>query len=297
MPDCGFVLIHRSVWSSDDFDPEPFTQREAFLWLVSNAAWKPCKVRYGPHTYHLERGDYVSSIRRLGEQWGWHRCKVDRFLNNLVDRGVIKIGIQPRQSRDKTRDKSETEPETTSETHRKRYASLITICNYNKYQGERGTNDTLDETCGETPDKVQPRQSRDKSETYKNKNNKLTRKQEDLDSKESIDHFFETEFWPAYPKKVGKGDALKAIKAAAKRSSTGEIIVGLRRACDHWRAVGTDPQFIPNPGTWLRADRWKDEQPACGPPRRFEVVNGGGGTVFDKLRRKYEDEENDGRLF
>lgn len=113
----------------------------------------------------------------------------------------------------------------------------------------------------------------------------------------SIDHFFETEFWPAYPKKVGKGDALKALKAAAKRSSTGEIIVGLRRACDHWRAVGTDPQFIPNPGTWLRADRWKDEQPACGPPKRFEVVNGGGGTVFDKLRRKYEDEENDGRLF
>jgi len=64
------------------------------------------------------------------------------------------------------------------------------------------------------------------------------------------------EFWPIYPRKVGKRAAAKAFTAAVKRAPAEVILAGVRRYAD-------DPnlppeQFIPHPATWLQADRWDD---------------------------------------
>lgn len=65
------------------------------------------------------------------------------------------------------------------------------------------------------------------------------------------------EFWVHYPKKVAKGDALKAFRQAVRRASAEDIIAGARR-------FSTDPnlpekRYIPHPGKWLRGDQWDDE--------------------------------------
>lgn len=69
-----------------------------------------------------------------------------------------------------------------------------------------------------------------------------------------------TEWWPHYPKKVKKLDAEKAYRAALKRGVTPkELLDGLQRQKDAWKAKGTEPQYIPYPATWLRAGSWEDE--------------------------------------
>jgi hypothetical protein len=67
---------------------------------------------------------------------------------------------------------------------------------------------------------------------------------------------FDQEFWPAYPHKVGKPDALKAFLRARNRAQLDTIMDGLRAY------VGkSDDRPWCNPSTWLNQDRWGD-QPA-----------------------------------
>lgn len=65
------------------------------------------------------------------------------------------------------------------------------------------------------------------------------------------------DFWDAYPRKVGKGAAVKAFKAAAKKHDFDLIVEGARR-------IAADPnlpasQFVPYPATWLNREGWNDE--------------------------------------
>ena len=64
-------------------------------------------------------------------------------------------------------------------------------------------------------------------------------------------------WWDDYPKKIGKGQAVKAYKAALKKADADMILAGLRRHLPLWER--TERQFIPNPSTWLNGERWDDE--------------------------------------
>ena len=68
------------------------------------------------------------------------------------------------------------------------------------------------------------------------------------------------EFWQAYPKKTGKGEARKAW---AKIRPNAELLQQMLNAIawqsqsEQWRKDGG--QFIPMPSTWLNQQRWEDE--------------------------------------
>lgn len=72
-----------------------------------------------------------------------------------------------------------------------------------------------------------------------------------------IDELF-TAFYQAYPRKVGKPNALKAWK---KFKVDAELAVKIMASLDahkqtkQWR----DKQYIPHPATWLNQERWNDE--------------------------------------
>ena len=65
------------------------------------------------------------------------------------------------------------------------------------------------------------------------------------------------EFWAAYPKKVGRGAALKAYDRAVKKIPHEDLMGALKN-----HKFSTDPQYIPNPSTWLNQERWLDETTA-----------------------------------
>jgi hypothetical protein len=63
------------------------------------------------------------------------------------------------------------------------------------------------------------------------------------------------EFWLAYPRKVGIGDARKAWKSTASvRPDVSVVVAAVQAAKAGW----LDPKFIPYPASWLRAHRWAD---------------------------------------
>ena len=69
-------------------------------------------------------------------------------------------------------------------------------------------------------------------------------------------------FWEAYPKKRSKGDAEKAFEQLNVHKSSElltKMLSALERAktCDQW--TRDNGQYIPYPGTWIRAKGWEDD--------------------------------------
>jgi len=74
-----------------------------------------------------------------------------------------------------------------------------------------------------------------------------------------------SDFYTLFPRKKSRGDAEKAWKQAMKAGhDPDEIIAGLKRNLAD--ITKRDPQFIPYPATWLRAQSWADEPDAAPPP-------------------------------
>lgn len=68
-----------------------------------------------------------------------------------------------------------------------------------------------------------------------------------------------TEFWQAYPRKVGKGAAEKAWTKANPDLQSVLTALAWQTKQDAWTKDGG--QFIPHPGTYLNQRRWEDEKP------------------------------------
>lgn len=67
------------------------------------------------------------------------------------------------------------------------------------------------------------------------------------------------DFWKIYPRRVAKGNAIKAWP--------GDEFLPAIKAALEWQArdLWRDPKFIPHPATWLNACRWEDERPRQAP--------------------------------
>lgn len=65
------------------------------------------------------------------------------------------------------------------------------------------------------------------------------------------------EWYSGYPRKVGKGQALKAYKAARKKVDHQTLIDALAGQLRSLTARGAD--YVPYPATWLNGERWADE--------------------------------------
>ena len=65
-----------------------------------------------------------------------------------------------------------------------------------------------------------------------------------------------TAFWAAYPRRVGKLDALKAYERARKLDSAENILAGVAK---YKRHLPDEARFVCHPATWLNKGRWMDE--------------------------------------
>jgi hypothetical protein len=114
MSDGGFFTVDRSVWDHPLFTKEKFTEIQAWLWLISSAAWEPSRVRVGRAFFDLQRGQCAFSLRFMAQKWMWSEARVRRFLDRLSNDAAVLLQA--------TRD-----------------ATQITICKYNDYQQKRRT--------------------------------------------------------------------------------------------------------------------------------------------------------------
>jgi hypothetical protein len=52
----GTVNIARDLWDDPTFKDSVMSQREAWIWLIADASWKPRPKRIGDHILNLQRG-------------------------------------------------------------------------------------------------------------------------------------------------------------------------------------------------------------------------------------------------
>lgn len=83
---------------------------------------------------------------------------------------------------------------------------------------------------------------------------------------------YQEKFWSRYPVKRGKGAALRKLEALRKsgRVTWAALMDGLDRMDAAIKAGWLDPQFVKHPSTWLNGDCWDDVYSARAP-------RGGGG--------------------
>lgn len=183
-----WVRVQTSIFNHELFAAEPFSEREAWLWMITNAAWKDTIHRIGSEVVKVPTGSFFATVRDMQTRWGWKSTtRVSAFLKMLEAQGMIKHTAK------------------TGKTH-------VTICNYDKYQNV--------EDSEKTP-KTQP------EDTGKTQKTPVTPISTSLRSVETCGDQFEI-FWEAYPNKTGRPSAEKAFSQAIKRASFDEIMAGVR---------------------------------------------------------------------
>lgn len=104
----GFVALHRQAAAHHLFAGN-VARFGAWCWLMANACWRPTRFSVAGKTITLDRGQICASRTQLSDVWGWSPSAVERFLRRLQAEQMIE-----------------------RETGQGR--SIITICNYAKYQ-------------------------------------------------------------------------------------------------------------------------------------------------------------------
>lgn len=105
-----WIRVQTSIFDHEAFAPEPLTEREAWLWLIANAAWKDTRHRVGSQMVEVPVGSLFVTLRGLQNEWKWGSdFKVRSFLALLRDQEMIVMNSNAGKTQ-------------------------ITICNYSRYQ-------------------------------------------------------------------------------------------------------------------------------------------------------------------
>lgn len=109
MSERGVFAVDRGIWDHPSLAREPFTEREALMWMFGAAAFKPMRIRVGSVSVNLSRGQLAHSLRFMADKWDWSEPRVRRFLTRLKTDAVVSVSTDAG-------------------------VTVITVCNYNKYQ-------------------------------------------------------------------------------------------------------------------------------------------------------------------
>lgn len=123
-----WIRVQTSIFDHEVFASEPFSEREAWVWLIAKAAWKDTKHRIGHRVVDVPSGSVFLTLREMQAVWRWKSDKrVRSFLLMLEREGMI---------------------ETKSDAGK----TQVTICNYSRYQEAGRTEDAAGTHGGRTAD-------------------------------------------------------------------------------------------------------------------------------------------------
>jgi hypothetical protein len=88
----GFIMLHRKIQQHWIYDEKrKFSKYEAWLDMLMLANHSNNKFLLGNELIELEIGQFVTSIRKLGERWDWSNTKVSQFLELLVKDEMLSV--------------------------------------------------------------------------------------------------------------------------------------------------------------------------------------------------------------
>jgi DNA-binding transcriptional regulator YhcF (GntR family) len=236
--DEGYFLMARGFLDHPRFQPRgAFTPAEVMIWLIREAAFAPrvkaITVGTERRAVHLQRGQMACSIRFLATAWRWSPNRVQRFLDDLKDEGTV---------------------DTQTDTG----ITIITLCNYERYQKPFSDVDTQSNTQSNTQSDTNKKEGKElkenmlSAEGFEGKKQKLSAEGFDL-------------FWKHYPLRVAKQAAEKAYAKviASGRISESDLLAKTKAFAATWAARPTeDRKYIKHPATWLNGGCYDDEAEA-----------------------------------
>lgn len=121
----SWYRMKRGWMENDFFKKEPFTERDAWMWMIEEAQWKGGPVNILGKPIVLQRGQFSDSIRFMSLKFQWSKSKVEHFLERLKKWDMIR-------------------------TENRTGQLIITICNYSKHQDKQDTQQDSNRTASET---------------------------------------------------------------------------------------------------------------------------------------------------
>jgi len=100
MKTVGRVFVPRSIFDDEVFGDAPYSEREAWLWLVMSATFRETTINVANRPCPLKRGELVYALRFYQQAWNWESDKkVRTFLEKLskwgrIERKVIRFDQQ-----------------------------------------------------------------------------------------------------------------------------------------------------------------------------------------------------------
>ena len=137
----GFILLHRKITENQLWPKNrAFTKTEAWidLLLMARHNHEPIEIMLGNELILCGRGQIIKSVNTYQKRWNWGAQRVKSFFNILLKLKQI-------------------EKKTTTKT------TIITICNYDSYQGKQQTDNKR---------KTNRKQTKSKPITINNNDNK-----------------------------------------------------------------------------------------------------------------------------
>lgn len=151
----GWIKLHRQIQNCLLWEDKPFDKCRAWIDLLLLANHENKKIMFNGYPVEITRGQYLTSIRKLSERWGWSYDKVFRFLSMLENEEmVIKDSNNNR--------------------------TLLTIINYEIYQSDRTPTSELAEHSPNTHRTLISEQTSDKQECKELKNDKNDKKNKSI---------------------------------------------------------------------------------------------------------------------
>jgi hypothetical protein len=170
----------------------------------------------------------------MAKTWGWSEKRVRTFLKRLEKVGMIAIQAG-------------------------RLQTVITICNYNSYQG---CFDSEGRQTGPQTGWQRARKGPEEEEIKEEKNRNIAR---DAKNPKGWPEEGFVRWYALYPRKKDRGAAEKAFTKARARGLIGfdELLAATSRFVE-W-TNDQEPQFIKYPATWLNSDSYLNEpdKPKC----------------------------------
>ena len=163
MADAGWIKLHRGITDHWLWDCE-FSYAQAWIDLLLKACHKPNKLMIKGQLVELKRGQQARSEVTLSRDWKWSRGKVRRFINQCEKDGMIECKA----------------------TH---LTSIITICNYDSFQGCDTADGTADGTSVDT--------ANEHLTVHKQECKELKNVEEE--KKKTVSHSLDYSSWPSMP--------------------------------------------------------------------------------------------------
>src|SRR5699024_3762934 len=86
----GWIKLHRKVRDNWLYqEKRVFSKFEAWMDILMRANHKSNKILLGNELVDVEKGQFITSIRKLCDTWSWSNTKVNNFLKLLEKDGMI----------------------------------------------------------------------------------------------------------------------------------------------------------------------------------------------------------------